>query len=104
MSLGRRKEQQKSMWLSYDQLPQSQEHVFYVRLQKLLRQEGFDAFLEKLYVPFYAEKLGRRSIPPGRYFRMLLTGYFEGIDSERGICWRCSRFLVPAGFSRPCTQ
>lgn len=93
MSLGRRKEQQKSMWLSYDQLPQSQGHVFYERLQKLLRQEGFDTFLEKLCAPFYAEKLGRKSIPPGRYFRMLLIGYFEGIDSERGICWRCSDSL-----------
>ncbi len=93
MSLGRRKEQQKSMWLSYDQLPQSQGHVFYEQLQKLLRQEEFDAFLEKLCSPFHAEKLGRKSIPPGRYFRMLLIGYFEGIDSERGICWRCSDSL-----------
>ncbi|MGI6656553.1 MAG: transposase [Desulfobulbus sp.] len=93
MSLGRSKEQQRSMWLSYDQLPQSKGHVFYERLQKLLRQEGFDAFLENLCAPFYAERLGRRSIPPGRYFRMLLIGYFEGIDSERGICWRCSDSL-----------
>ena len=87
MSLGRRQAEQKSMWLIYDQLPQSQGHVFYERLQKLLHQKAFDAFLEKLCAPFYAEKLGRRSIPPGRYFRMLLIGYFEGIDSERGICW-----------------
>ncbi|MGI6655590.1 MAG: transposase [Desulfobulbus sp.] len=93
MSLGRSKEQQRSMWLSYDQLPQSKGHVFYERLQKLLRQEGFDAFLEDLCAPFYAARLGRRSIPPGRYFRMLLIGYFEGIDSERGICWRCSDSL-----------
>ncbi len=81
------------MWLSYDQLPQSQGHVFYEQLQKLLRQEEFDTFLEKLCAPFYAEKSGRRSIPPGRYFRMLLTGYFEGIDSERSICWRRSDSL-----------
>ncbi|AVD71999.1 hypothetical protein CAY53_11365 [Desulfobulbus oralis] len=93
MSLGRRQAEQKSMWLIYDQLPQSQGHVFYERLQKLLRQKAFDAFLEKLCAPFYAEKLGRRSIPPGRYFRMLLIGYFEGIDSERGICWRCADSL-----------
>mgnify|MGYP000170142675 FL=1 len=90
MSLGRKQAEQKSMWLIYDQLPQSQGHVFYERLQKLLHQKAFDAFLEKLCAPFYAEKLGRRSIPPGRYFRMLLIGYFEGIDSERGICWRCA--------------
>ncbi len=79
MSLGRRKEEQKSMWLSYDQLPQSQGHVLYERLQKLLRKASFDTFLEKLCAPFYAEKLGRRSIPPGRSFRMLLIGSFEGI-------------------------
>ena len=93
MSLGRSKKQQRSMWISYDQLPQSKGHVFYERLQKTLLQEGFDTFVENLCAPFYAEKLGRRSIPPGRYFRMLLIGYFEGIDSERGICWRCSDSL-----------
>ena len=93
MSPGRRQAEQKSMWLIYDQLPQSQGHVFYERLQKLLHQKAFDAFLEKLCAPFYAEKLGRKSIPPGRYFRMLLIGYFEGIDSERGICWRCADSL-----------
>ncbi len=93
MSLGRRQAEQKSMWLIYDQLPQSWGHVFYERLQKLLHQKAFDAFLEKLCAPFYAEKLGRRSIPPGRYFRMLLIGCFEGIDSERGICWRCADSL-----------
>ena len=81
------------MWLIYNQLPQSRGHVFYERLQKLLHEEAFDAFLEKLCAPFYAEKLGRKSIPPGRYFRMLLIGYFEGIDSERGICWRCADSL-----------
>ena len=93
MSLGRSKEQQRSMWLSCDQMPQSKGHVFYERLQKLLRQEGFDTFLENLCAPFYAKTLGRRSIPPGRYFRMLLIGYFEGIESERGICWRCNDSL-----------
>ena len=74
MSPGRRQAEQKSMWLIYDQLPQSRGHVFYERLQKLLRQKAFDAFPEKLCAPFYAEKPGRRSIPPGRYFRMLLIG------------------------------
>ena len=93
MSLGRSKEQQRSMWLAYDQIPQSQGHVFYEQLQKILRQGGFDSFLETLCAPFYANNIGRRSIPPGRYFRMLLIGYFEGIDSERGICWRCGDSL-----------
>ena len=89
MSLGRSKEQQRSMWLSYDQLPQSKGHVFYERMQKILLQQGFDTRVENLCAPFYAEKPGRRSIPPGHYFRMLLIGYFEGIDSERSICWHC---------------
>ena len=93
MSLGRSKQQQRSMWLSYDQMPQSKGHVFYERLQKILHQQGFDAHVENLCAPFYATKLGRKSIPPGRYFRMLLIGYFEDIDSERGICWRCSDSL-----------
>ena len=93
MSIGRSKERQRSMWLSYDQIPQSKGHVFYERLQNILRQGSFDTFTESLCAPFYANKLGRRSIPPGRYFRMLLIGYFEGIDSERGICWRCSDSL-----------
>ena len=76
MTFGRRQAEQKRMRLSYDQLPQSQGHVFYERLQKLLHQKAFDAFLEKLCAPFYAEKLGRRSIPPGRSFRMLMIGCF----------------------------
>lgn len=93
MSLGRNKEEQRSLWLSFDQIPKSQGHAFYERLQKLLRKADFDTFPENLCAPFYAEKLGRKSIPPGRYFRMLLIGYFEGIDSERGICWRCADSL-----------
>ena len=104
MSLGRRQAGQKSMWFSYDQLPQSEGQVLYQRLQKLLREEAFDAFLEKLCAPFYAEKLGRRSIPPGCSCRMLLIGYFEGIDSERGICWRSSQCPVPAGILGPCPR
>ncbi len=104
MSLGRRQEQQKSMWLLYDQLPQSQGQGFYERLQKLLYEEEFDRFLEKLCAPFYAEKSGRRFIPPGRSFHKFLTGCFEGIDTVRSICWCSSRFPVLAGDSRTCTK
>src|ERR1019366_2495167 len=35
-------------------------------------------------------KEGAPSLPPGRYFRMHMIGYLEGLDSERGIVWRCS--------------
>ncbi len=104
MSLGRRSEQQKSMWFSYDQLPQSQGQVLYQRLQKLLHEEAFDALPKKLCAPFSAEKPGRRSIPSGRSFRMLLIGCFGGIDSGPGI-FRCSsQCPVPAGILGPCPR
>jgi len=71
-------------------MPRSPGHVFYDRLQKLLVDAGFDAFVEETCKPFYAPRMGAPSLPPGRYFRMHMIGYFEGLDSERGIVWRCS--------------
>ena len=68
-------------------------HPFYEELERVLREEEFDSFVESKCSPYYAKKQGRPSIPPGVYFRMLLIGYFERIDSERGICWRCSDSL-----------
>ncbi len=73
-------------------LPQTPRHVFYERLNALLVEHDFDADLEKLCVPFY-EQSGRKSIPPGVYFRMLLIGYFEGLESQRAIAWRCADSL-----------
>lgn len=104
MSLGRQTAQQSSLWVARHEMPKSPGNPFYEKLNALLRQEGFDAFVEDLCAPFYAKNVGRRSIPPGRYFRMLLLGYFEGIDSERGICWRCQdslsvREFVGLGFT-----
>ena len=72
----RRQARQKSLWLSYDQRPQSQGQVLYQRLQQLLHEEGFEPFPEKLCAPFSVEKSGRSSIPPGRSFRMLMIGCF----------------------------
>lgn len=92
MGLGRQGDQQGKMYLAWDEIPRSRGHAFYDRLQQILRKSGFDAFAEKLARPFYSDK-GRPSIPPGRYFRMHLVGYFEGIDSERGIEWRCADSL-----------
>jgi transposase len=63
-------------------------HPFYVRLNELLDGKGFDAFVEKLCARFYADKLGRPGLTPGIYFRLLMIGYFEGIEAERGIAWR----------------
>jgi hypothetical protein len=75
-------------------------HAFYDRLQKILCQGGFDAFSENLCAAYYAPVNGRPSIPLGRYFRMLFVGYFEGIDSERGIFWRCADSLSLREFLR----
>ena len=100
MALGKRDgEQQDDIWIATAKLPQGPGHPFYKRLNQLLAAHGFDAFVEDRCRKFYHRSLGRPGIPPGVYFRMLLVGYFEGIDSERGIAWRCadsralSRFL-----------
>ena len=94
MALGRRnKEQQPSFWIPVDELPRSEGHVFYCKLNKLLREAGFDEFVEKLCEPYYHDSMGRPGIPPGVYFRMLLVGYFEGLSSQRGIAWRCADSL-----------
>lgn len=100
MSIGKQEESQGTLWLSHDQLPKSMGHAFYDHLQRILLKGGFDRFAEELCEPYYAKGKGRPSIPPGRYFRMLLVGYFEGIDSERGICWRCADSLSLREFLR----
>jgi transposase len=76
--------------VTWAEMPRSPGHAFYDKLQDLLSEAGFDAFVEKTCRPFYAPRMGAPSLPPGRYFRMHMVGYFEGIDSERGIVWRCS--------------
>ena len=89
MALGRRKrEQQQELWVATVAIDAAPGHVFYQRLNDLLREEGFDEFVEELVRPHYARG-GRPGVPPGIYFRMLFIGYFEGIDSQRGIAWRC---------------
>jgi len=86
----RRRSTQQPLWISSSDLPRSPGHPFYVSLNKLLHRYGFDDYVENRCARFYAESLGRPSIPPGVYFRMLLVGFFEGLDSERGIAWRCA--------------
>lgn len=100
MALGRQRERQSDMMVSWTELPRSPGHAFYDRLQVELIAAGFDGFVEGLCAPFYAARRGRLSLPPGRYFRMLLVGYFEGIDSERGLEWRCSDSLSLREFLR----
>ena len=94
MALGRRGEQQPGMWVATTSLPRSAGHPFYTRMNALLAEAQFDTFAEAQCAPYYAEKLGRPSIPPGVYFRMLLVGYFEGLDGQRAIAWRCSDSLA----------
>lgn len=91
MALGRRRtSHQGELFLTSADLPQSPGHAFYDRLNALLAEADFDRFVEDLCRPHYADEVGRPSLPPGTYFRMLFVGYFEGIDSQRGIAWRCA--------------
>ena len=94
MAMGlRKREEQGALWIAASELPQSGGHPFYQQVNKILEAEGFDRFVEERCRPFYAEQVGRPSLPPAVYFRMLLIGYFEGIDSERGIAWRVADSL-----------
>jgi transposase len=93
MAMGRQGPRQGEMLVTWAELPKSPGHVFYDQLQAVLRETGFDGFVETLCQPYYAPAMGAPSLPPGRYFRMHLVGYFEGIDSERGLEWRCADSL-----------
>jgi transposase len=90
MAMGREGDRQGDLIVTWAEMPRSPGHAFYDRLQDLLREAGFDAFVEEVCRPYYAPRMGAPSLPPGRYFRMHMIGYFEGIESERGIAWRCA--------------
>jgi transposase len=96
MMARRAREQQAAMWIPAAVVAADPNHPFYQRLNKILGQHGADEWGKGLCQPFYAERMGRPSLPPGTYFRILLIGYFEGIDSERGIAgespilWPCA--------------
>jgi transposase len=91
MAMGkrRRRAKQTAMWVATQDLPRSAAHPFYARLNQILDQHEFDGFVEGLCERFYADE-GRPGLPPGRYFRLLLIGYFEGLDAERAIAWRAA--------------
>lgn len=93
MALGKRGPKQEEMFIATAHVVTGPGHPFYDKLNAVLAEAGFDEFVEKLCAPYYKEG-GRPSIPPGTYFRMLLVGYFEGIDSQRGIAWRCADSLA----------
>ena len=97
--MGRKKPKQSELFVPHT-ATQAPGHRFYEKLNELLSSGHFDTFVEDLCAPYYdpdAQK-GRVSIPPGTYFRMLLIGYFEGLESERGICWRCEDSLSLRAF------
>jgi transposase len=99
MAMGRREsERQSEFWVPTANLPQSPGHPFYEQLNPVLAAAGFDRFREERCRKFYAAKLGRPSVPPGVYFRMLLVGYFEKLPSERQIAWRCADSLSLRAF------
>ena len=87
MAMGKRgrRERQQSMWVAGSALPRSGGHPFYESLNRVLDEAGFDAFVEEQCAKFYADGVGRPSLAPGRYFRMLVLGYFEGLESEPAI-------------------
>jgi transposase len=100
MAMGTRQNEQSSLWVATNDLPKSPGHPFYRGLNGLLDTHGFDRFVEGECRGFYATVMGRPSLAPGCYFRLLLLGYFEGIDSERGIAWRATDSLAVRGFLR----
>src|SRR5437867_12781298 len=90
MAMGTRQTEQPPLWVATSDLPASPGHPFYTKLNAILDAEGFDRFAEDQCRRFYAPTMGRPSLEPGRYFRLLLIGYFEGLDAERGIAWRAA--------------
>lgn len=96
--MGKRKSEQAPLWIPTTELPVSPGHPFYVRLNEVLEGAGFDRCVEDQCRSFYAPVMGRPSLAPGRYFRLLLVGYFEGLDSERGIAWRAADSLAVRHF------
>jgi len=92
MALGKRGDEQEDVFITHQQL-RAQSHPYYQAVNGILAEKKFDRYAETICAKFYAKKMGRPSLAPGVYFRCLLLGYFEGIDSERGIAWRAADSL-----------
>jgi transposase len=88
MGTRRRRQRQQQIWVAQQEIAKGPAHPLYARVNELLEEKKFDEFAEKECAKFYADNIGRPSVAPGIYFRLLLVGYFEGIDSERGIAWQ----------------
>ena len=100
MAMGRQDQlcQQEQFWIAHTELPRTVAHPFYEQLNRVLEARGFDEWVEQQCARFYAERMGRPSLAPGRYFRLILIGYFEGLESERGIAWRAADSLALRSF------
>jgi transposase len=97
MGTRRRHATQTSMWVATSDLLRSSAHPFYARLNQIIEKHDFDGFVEGLCRRFYADD-GQPGLPPGRYFRLLLIGYFEGSDAERAIASRAADSLALRDF------
>jgi len=100
MGTRKHRQRQEQLWVTHTELATGPGHPFYTRLNELLDEEKFDEFVEEQCAQFYCESNGRPSLSPGTYFRLMLIGYFEGIDSERGIAWRAADSLGLRQFLR----
>jgi transposase len=95
MAIGKRKHaRQETLWIPAGEIAAPPANPFYRRLNEILTQNEFDKFVEQLCAKYYAPKMGRPGLIPGIYFRLLMIGYFEGLDSERGIAWRTADSLA----------
>src|SRR5258708_37797730 len=92
MAMGSKEEKQEGLFYASEQA-EAPGHPFYQKLNAVLNEAKFDTFCEEQCRGYYHTKLGRPSMPPGVYFGLLLIGFFEGIASERGICWRVADSL-----------
>ena len=99
MAMGRaNKEQQETLWVETGALARTPGHPFYEKVAALLAKHGFEAMVEGECAQYYADGVGRPSIPPIVYFKALFIGFFEGIDSERGIAWRVADSMALRAF------
>tara|TARA_Y100000815_G_scaffold254282_1_gene260220 strand:- start:55 stop:1347 length:1293 start_codon:yes stop_codon:yes gene_type:complete len=94
MAMGTRVKRRRQQGLFYAaDLAEAPGHPFYKRLNEALDAADFDGFCEERCWTFYHDRLGRPSLAPGVYFRLQLIGFFEGVNSERGIAWRVADSL-----------
>jgi len=101
MGTRKKRQRQENLWYG-GELPRAPGHPFYKRLNEVLDAAGFDLFCEAQCAGFYHRKLGRPSLPPGQYFHIMMIGFFEGLDRERGIAWRLADSLTLRQFLSIC--